>query len=125
MPSFLKKALVIASIFLITSTLPVFAQSVQFRFGTGQFRYERSDPRANVQGKRASCEVYARIAVVQSEANRQFQCGYTGPRWTSEAPPHFRWCRYAARPQLVEEFRARAQDLQSCFDRLGDFDEGR
>ena len=125
MQSLLRKSLVVASTLLITSTLPAFAQSVQFRFGTGPYRYERSDPRANVQGKRASCEVYARIAVVQSEANRQFECGYNGPRWSSVPQPHFRWCRWAPRPELVEEFRARAQDLQRCFDNLGDFDEGR
>ncbi len=125
MQSFLKTNFVVASTLLIASTLPAFAQSVQFRFGTGQFRYERSDPRANVQGKRASCEVYARIAVVQTQANLQFRCGYQGPRWATEHQPHFRWCRWAPRPEVFSEFKERAQALQQCFDNLGDFDEGR
>ena len=98
---------------------------MQFRFGTGQFRYERSDPRANVEGKRASCEVYARIAVVQTQANLQFRCGYQGPRWATEPQPHFRWCRWAQRPEVFSEFKERSQALQQCFDNLGDFDEDR
>ncbi len=125
MSSFRRNTVVVASTMLIATTLPAFAQSLQFQFGKGQFRFERTDPRANVQGKRASCEVYARIAVVQAEANRQFRCGYEGPRWTLAPWPHFRWCRWAARPELASEFKERAQDLQRCFDTLGDFDEGR
>ena len=69
MQSFVKRTFVVA--LLVMSTLPAFAQSVQFRFGTGQFRYESSDPRATVHGQRASWEVYARIAEVQSTAKRQ------------------------------------------------------
>ena len=116
---------VVVACVLLTSALPCLAQSVQFQFGTGQFRYDRTDPRANVEGKRASCEVYARIAVVQTQANLQFQCGYRGVRWATEPQPHFRWCRWAPRPEVFSEFRERAQALQQCFDNLGDFDEGR
>ncbi len=119
-----KKCLVVASA-LLTTSAPTWAQSVQFQFGTKQYQYDRADPRANVEGKRASCEVYARIAVVQTQANPQFRCGFQGPRWTTEPQPHFRWCRWAPRPEVFAEFRERAQALQQCFDRLGDFDEGR
>ena len=122
--SLFSKAFVVGAAMLI-GTLPAFAQSFQFRFGDRQFRFEKNDPRADVQGKRASCEVYARIAVVQTEANRQFRCGYSGPRWVTDSRPHFRWCRWAARPELLAEYRERARDLQQCFDQLGDFDEGR
>jgi hypothetical protein len=115
----------IAAVTLVVVSAPAAAQTFQFQFGKGQFRFEKKDPRGNVAGKRASCEVYARIAVVQAEANRQFQCRYEGPRWITNPVPHFRWCRWAGRPALVEEFRERAQDLQRCFDNLGDFDEGR
>lgn len=125
MLSLLRKSVVIALGLLATSALPALAQSVQFQFGTGQYRYEREDPRANVEGKRASCEVYARIAEVQTQANLQFQCGYQGLRWATEPQPHFRWCRWAPRPEVFSEFRERAQALQQCFDNLGDFDEGR
>ena len=35
--------------------------------------------RGDVEGKRASCEVYARIAVIQADANVRFRCGLQGP----------------------------------------------
>jgi hypothetical protein len=122
---FIGKTLVVGSAIVIMATFPAFAQSFQFQFGKGQFRFERNDPNANVEGKRASCEVYARIAAVQTQANLQFRCGYVGPRWTTEPWPHFRWCRWAPRSDVFTEFRERAQALQGCFDQLGDFDERR
>ena len=114
MPKFIREAIVLASFATLAATLPALAQN---------FRFEQRDPRANVEGKRASCEVYARIALVQTDANRRFRCGYGGPRWTSDGWAHFRWCRFVSRTSIREEQRARAQDLQVCFDRLGDFDE--
>jgi hypothetical protein len=107
-------AVALAFVLTVATTLPAMAQD--FRFG-------RDDPRANVEGKRASCEVYARIALVQIDANRKFRCGFRGSRWTSDGMAHFRWCRFVPRSAIREEQRGRAQDLQECFDRLGDFDE--
>ena len=114
MPMPIRTILVLAPIATIALALPATAQ--EFRFG-------RDDPRANVEGKRASCEVYARIAMVQTDANRKFRCGLRGPRWTNDGMAHFRWCRFVPRSAIREEQRGRAQDLQECFDRLGDFDE--
>jgi hypothetical protein len=88
-----------------------------------RFEFEKRDPRGSVEGKRASCEVYARIAQIQAEANQKFRCGFTGVRWTREAMPHFRWCRFARRDNVREEQRERARDLNNCFDKLGDFDD--
>ncbi len=119
-----KKSLIVISALLSTPSV-VSAQSVQFQFGTGPYRYEGTDPRAHVEGKRASCEVYARMAIVQTQANQQFRCGFQGPRWTIDPQPHFRWCRWAPRPEVFSEFKERAQGLQQCFDNLGDFDEGK
>jgi hypothetical protein len=116
------KTLVVALAIAITPNFSVLAQSYQFQFGQGQFRFDRNDPRGNVPGKRASCEVYARIAVVQTQANRQFRCNYEGDRWALDPQPHFRWCRWAPRSEVFSEFRERAQSLQRCFDQLGDFD---
>ncbi len=87
-----------------------------------RFRYE-GDERGNIEGKRASCEVYAKIAQVQADANRKYNCGYEGPRWEHSLEPHFRWCRHVRRDAVVTEVRERAGDLQRCFNRLGDFDE--
>ena len=98
------------------------------RFGGDRgfsFRFNRDDSRGDVEGKRASCEVYARIAQVQADANNRFRCGFRGPAWNNDLTPHFRWCRWATRRQLAEESRARADNLQDCFNRLGDFDDRR
>jgi hypothetical protein len=88
------------------------------------FRFDR-DEQGNREGKRASCEVYARIAVVQAESNRRYNCGYQGGRWGTDPRPHFQWCRFVRRASIANELRERAVDLQRCFDRLGDFDDDR
>ncbi len=86
------------------------------------FRYD-NDERGNVEGKRASCEVYSKIAQVQVDANRKYNCGYNGPRWDHDLEQHFHWCRHVRREEVVTAVRERAGELQRCFDRLGDFDE--
>lgn len=96
--------------------LPLWAQAQTYRF---------EDERGNVEGKRATCEVYARTAIVHADANRDYRCGYTGARWSRDPMPHFRWCRYVSRAQIADELRERHRELQRCFDRLGDFDEDR
>jgi hypothetical protein len=105
-------------------SLPLSAQSLRIE-GPGLSFHFNDDDRGNVEGKRASCGVYAQIAQVQAEANRKYRCGYGGPRWDPNPEPHFRWCRYVRRETLGAEFRDRAVDLQRCFDRLGDFDDDR
>jgi hypothetical protein len=100
------------------------AQELRLQIGPGQSHYEREDEKAS-EGKRASCEVYAQISVVQAEANRRYNCGYGGERWDIDARTHFRWCRFVRRETIGREFKDRAVDLQRCFDRLGDFDDER
>lgn len=100
------------------------AQGIRIdRDGNFSFRFGRDDRRGDVEGKRASCEVYARIAVVQAQANRQFRCGLRGPAWDDKPGPHFQWCRYVPRRRIADEQRNRSTELQRCFDRLGDFDD--
>lgn len=103
------------------------AMSQTFRFDDRgfSFRFGKDDRRGDVEGKRASCEVYARIAQVQAYANDQFRCGYRGPRWNPDLRGHFQWCRWANRRVLADEQRGRADQLQDCFNRLGDFDDRR
>lgn len=103
---------------------PAFAQEFRLQIGPGEFRFGPDDERAN-EGKRASCEVYAQISAVQAEANRRYNCGYSGERWDVSARTHFHWCRYVPRETIAHEFRDRAIDLQRCFDRMGDFDDDR
>ena len=109
---------------LIAAAFPAVsaAQDLHLKIGPGEFHFERGDARGN-EGKRASCEVYARISAVQADANRRYGCGYAGGRWEAEARPHFRWCRFASRDDVRHVLRGRAEDLQRCFDRMGDFDE--
>jgi len=105
-----KSAVLIGALSLLSA--PAFAQTYRF-----------DDERGNIEGKRASCEVYARIAVVQVDANRKYRCGFRGLRWAPEPLDHFRWCRYAPRSEVRQELRQRARELDDCFDRLGDFDD--
>jgi hypothetical protein len=102
------------------------AQSVRIdKDGGFSFKFGRDDRRGDVEGKRASCEVYARTAAVHADANRRFRCGFKGPAWNNDVGAHFQWCRFVPRRKVAEEQRNRAEDLQRCFDRLGDFDDDR
>jgi hypothetical protein len=119
----------LAATFVALAAASVGAQSLHVgrddRGGGFTFRFGHDDKRGEVEGKRANCEVYARIAQVQADANNRYRCGYTGPRWSRDTEPHFRWCRFAPRRQLAEEQRGREDDLQACFNKLGDFDDNR
>jgi hypothetical protein len=108
---------------LILATGAAVAQTLRLDNSGFSFKFGRDDRRGDVEGKRASCEVYARIAQVQADANRRFRCGFRGPAWNSDIGPHFQWCRFVPRRRIAEEQRNRSQDLQKCFDRLGDFDD--
>jgi hypothetical protein len=116
-------AIVATSALLLVGGAAV-AQTLRLdRDGGFSFKFDRGDRRGDVEGKRATCEVYARIAVVQAEANKRFRCGLRGPAWTDDASPHFRWCRFVPRRKIAEEQRSRSEALQSCFNGLGDFDD--
>jgi len=116
----------LAATLLVLVTGVAAAQSVRIdRDGGFSFKFGRDDRRGDVEGKRASCEVYSRIAVVQADANTRFRCGLRGPAWVNDPAPHFRWCRFVPRGRIAEEQRNRADELQRCFDRLGDFDDDR
>jgi hypothetical protein len=101
------------------------AQSVRFDERGFSFKFGRDDPRRDVEGKRATCDTYARVAVIQAQANQRFRCGLQGPGWNDDARRHFDWCRWVPRRRVAEEQRNRSEDLQRCFDKLGDFDDDR
>lgn len=83
----------------------------------------RQDRREEKVGKRANCDTYAKIAVVQADANNKYDCGYRGGEWITEERPHFRWCMRSRRDYLADEIRYRAVELQKCFNKLGDYDD--
>src|SRR5258706_486099 len=77
---------------------------------------------ASAQG-RANCDTYAKIAQVQADANQKYNCGYRGGVWETDSRPHFGWCMINKRYAMLDELRYRAQELQKCFNTLGDYDE--
>ena len=113
----------ISAVLIVASGAAV-AQTLRYdREGGFSFKFDKNDRRGDVEGKRANCEVYSRIAQVQADANKRFRCGLRGPAWVADPQPHFRWCRYVPRRKVAEEQRNRSEELQRCFDKLGDFDD--
>jgi hypothetical protein len=80
-------------------------------------------PGRNSEGKRANCDTYARIAVVQAEANEKYGCRYRGGEWSPNTRGHFEWCLRNKREFLLDELRYRAVELQKCYNQLGDYDD--
>lgn len=119
----MRKALILA-VLGATIAVPSSAQEFRFDFGKHHFEFDPDDNRGN-EGKRAACATYAQVAVVQADANRRYNCGYSGPRWDVDARPHFRWCSHVQRESKSREAVERSIELQRCFDRLGDFDSDR
>jgi hypothetical protein len=76
----------------------------------------------NREGKRASCDMYAQIAVVQSETAIKYRCGLRGPEWNTNTRDHFQWCLRAPRQRLLADVQSRYAALGKCFDNLGDED---
>ena len=83
----------------------------------------RDDRRAERIGKRANCDTYAKIAEVQADANKKYECGFRGGEWITDSRPHFTWCMRNKRDYMLDEIRYRAVELQKCFNKLGDYDE--
>jgi hypothetical protein len=99
--------------------------SVRFDERGFSFKFGRDDPRRDVEGKCATCDTYARVSVIQAQANQRFRCDLQGAGWNDDARRHFEWCRWVPRRRVAEEQRNRSEDLQRCVDRLCDFDDDR
>lgn len=112
----------LAAAALLVSAVSAEAQSLRLDDRGFSFKFGQNDRQGDVEGKRANCEVYARIAQVQADANDRFRCGFRGPRWDRDLKPHFMWCRWTPRRVVADEQRGRSEQLQDCFNRLGDFD---
>ncbi len=82
-------------------------------------------PDRDAEGKRANCDTYAKIAVVQAEANDKYNCHLRGPEWNTNTRAHYEWCMFSKRDFLMDSLRWRAQELQKCFNNLGDYDDDR
>ena len=60
------------------------------------------------------CEVYSKIAIAQNDANQEFQCGLTGPRWNAGYQYHFQWCMTVKPEERATERFARNSALRTC-----------
>jgi hypothetical protein len=89
----------------------------------GDRRGGGSGDRGNREGKRANCDTYSSIAAVQADANDKYKCGYRGGEWSNDKRGHFQWCMTNKREFTLDEMRFRAQELQKCFNNLGDYDD--
>jgi hypothetical protein len=121
----LSSRFILAALIIAGTTGVATSQTLRLDDRGFSFKFGKDDRRGDVEGKRASCEVYARVAQVQADANERYRCGYRGPQWDRDVRPHFNWCRRAARRDLARDQLARSQQLQDCFNRLGDFDDRR
>jgi len=72
---------------------------------------------ANNLGGNARCDIYARIAVAQNDANLQNRCGFTGGRWVSDYRYHFDWCRSQSVADTKSETAERQRMLDQCASR--------
>ncbi|MDZ4790580.1 MAG: DUF2541 family protein [Hyphomicrobiales bacterium] len=74
-------------------------------------------------GKKAGCETYAALSVVQSEANEKYRCGFRGGEWSDNKRGHYEWCLRNKRDFMADETRYRLGELQKCYNKLGDYDD--
>jgi hypothetical protein len=67
----------------------------------------------------AVCGDYRKVTEQQTRDNAQKRCGFTGPRWSSNADNHYFWCRdEASAAQIASERSQRDADLKQCQARL-------
>jgi len=60
------------------------------------------------------CDVYARLAIAQNEANRASNCGFTGGRWDSRYDIHYGWCASVPSATAQMESQERLRLLNQC-----------
>ena len=61
-----------------------------------------------------NCSAYAATAAAQNDQNVMLQCGFTGPRWSSDHSGHFKWCETVTMTDLTAEDNARRSMLAEC-----------
>jgi hypothetical protein len=74
-------------------------------------------PRApyDVQTVTAACNDYANWSVVQSQANANLACNFSGPRWSADFQFHYEWCLQRGNFSLTsDELRLRLDNLSQC-----------
>jgi hypothetical protein len=74
----------------------------------------------------AACRQYADQAIQQNQQNVQLDCGFDGPRWSSDHDGHYHWCLQQPAAAVGEESMARDDRLDECRNRKTNaFGEGR
>jgi hypothetical protein len=72
------------------------------------------------EARHARCDTYAKIASVQANAARNYGCGLRDPEWSADPGIHYHWCMRNGRESVMDQLRFRTEELQRCFNRLGD-----
>lgn len=94
------------------------------RLGPKALRDERRGQRAAIEScvqelgysKRARCEHYAKVSVLQDQTRRKANCGPSGNSvWMGDYKQAYRWCLTADASEARQQQNGRQQRLAQCF----------
>ena len=89
-----------------------------FLFSTALLIANTASATGTIQGpafKKLLCKKYASKAVEQNNIALQKQCGYTGPRWSSNYNGHYNWCMHGNNLKFTKQGTIdRDNDLKKC-----------
>ncbi|MDR3419704.1 MAG: hypothetical protein P4L80_00415 [Xanthobacteraceae bacterium] len=62
----------------------------------------------------AGCQEYADQAVISATQNKDWNCGYSGRRWSFSYQEHYGWCRSVGYAAALPERLERQRLLHAC-----------
>lgn len=62
----------------------------------------------------AGCHEYADQAVISATQNKDWNCGYSGRRWSFSYQEHYDWCRSVGYDAALPERLERQRLLHAC-----------
>jgi hypothetical protein len=62
----------------------------------------------------AGCHEYADQAVISATQNKDWNCGYSGRRWSFSYQEHYGWCRSVGYAAALPERLERQRQLHAC-----------
>lgn len=62
----------------------------------------------------AGCHEYADQAVISATQNKDWNCGYSGRRWSFSYQEHYDWCRSVGYAAALPERLERQRLLHAC-----------
>ncbi len=64
--------------------------------------------------KAQACNAYTSLAISENGLNRQYQCGFTGGRWSDNGVGHRAWCMSASPEDSLNEMQIRSDTIKTC-----------